>query len=262
MALSSLVGLLGKAAPIAKAGASVANKGLTAKGTLTGTLGALFAAEAIKQGAVMPVLRATGIARAGAAPPPAAPPSLGPQPANMQELIMYGSPGKSGLFGSSSPLLGGQAREPGLIERRFEADNQFRNAQLNAGLESQRISSGSDVERQRLVSAAQTILGGQQASRDKYSAQQNTLSNMSANMSAMVSGVGINVPTNYGTAMVQNTQALATPTSQPGTGLMGSAGLPGNQRGFARRGYGRRAQMGGYGAMGSMGGYGGYGGMV
>jgi hypothetical protein len=258
MGLSGLAGLLKGAAPIARGAASIANKGLTAKGTLGGTLGALFAAEAVKQGAIMPVLKATGIARTAPAAAPVKPPPGGPQPLTMQELIMYGSPGKKGLFGSSHPLLGGEAAQTGLIERRFDADNQFRNAQLNAALESQRISSGSDVERQRLISAANTILGGQQAKRDMYSAQQNTLSNMSANMSAMVSGVGINVPTSYGQAMVQQTQGIA-PLSTGGQSAFGSRSLSG---GYPRRGYGRRNQMGAMGAMGTVSRYGGYGGMM
>lgn len=258
MALSAL---LGKAIPLAKGAAGLGNKVLTGKGTLTSTLGALFAAEAIKQGAVMPVLRATGIARAGA-PPPAAAPAAGPQPMNMQELIMYGSPGKSGLFGSSNPLLGGQAREPGLIERRFEADNQFRNAQLNASLESHKLSTGSDIERQRLISTANTILGAQQADRDKYSARQNTLSNMSANMAVMVSGAGINNATNYGQAMVQQTQAIAPTTAGAAMQMPGAGGAFGGRMPRYQRGYGRRQQMGAMGPMGSMGGYGQYGGMM
>lgn len=252
-----VLSVLGKAGKI---GTGILNN----KSTLTGTIGALFAAEAIKQGAIMPVLKATGIART--APPRAAAaapmaPAGPPQAATLQELVMYGDPGKAGLFGSSNPLLGGSAASPGLLERRFVADDQFRNAQMQANLKSQEMSTGSDIERQRLVSAAQTILGGQQAQRDMYSAKQNTLSNMSANMAVMVSGAGINVPTAYGQTMVQNTQALAQPTAAPQSQAFG-----GRSPGFQRRGMGRRAQMGGYGnpmAGGGMGGYGGgYGGMM
>ena len=261
--LSTLVGLFQKAAPVVKAGAGLGNKVLTGKGTLAASLGSLFAAEAIKQGAITPVLKATGIAPRTGAAPAVGPPPGGPQPMNMQEMVLYGSPGKQGLFGSSHFLLGGQEAQPGLLERRFEADNQFRNAQLNAAIESQKLSTGSDVERQRLVSQAQTILGGQQADRDKYSAKQNTLSNMSANMAMMVAGGGINTPTNYGATMVQNTQALATPTSTPAQ-LPGSTPPFGGRSpygGYPRRGFGRRAQMGGYGAPSMMGGYGGAPGM-
>jgi hypothetical protein len=235
-----------------KVGAGLLNN----KSTFTGTIGALFAAEALKQGAFTPALNAVGIGRkAPATPPPAAPP--GPAPATLQELVMYGDPGKAGLFGSSHPLLGGSAGSPGLLERRFVADDQFRNAQLQANLKSQQVSTGADVERQRLVSAAQTILGGQQAQRDMYSAKQNTMSNMSANMAVMVAGAGINVPTAYGQTMVQNTQALATPTSAPQQQAFG-----GRSPGFQRRGAGRRVGMGGYGNPMAGGGMGGYGGMM
>lgn len=232
---------------------------LNNKSTFTGTIGALFAAEALKQGAFTPALNAVGIGRKppAAAAAPAA--RMGPpQAATLQELVIYGDPGKAGLFGSSNPLLGGSAASPGLLERRFVADDQFRNAQLQANLESQKMSTGSDIERQRLVSAAQTILGSQQKERDMYSAKQNTLSNMSANMAVMVSGAGINVPTAYGQTMVQNTQALAQPTAAPQSQAFGGR-LPG----FQRRGMGRRAQMGGYGNPMAGGGYGGgYGGMM
>lgn len=235
-----------------KLGAGLLNN----KSTFTGTIGALFAAEALKQGAFTPALNAVGIGRKPpAAAPPAAPPPTAP--ATLQELVMYGDPGKAGLFGTS---FGARAAEPGLIERRFVADDQFRNAQLRANLESQKMSTGSDIERQRLVSAAQTILGGQQKERDMYSAKQNTLSNMSANMAVMVSGAGINVPTSYGQVMVQNTQALATPTAQPQQ--MGGSAFGGRSPGFQRRGAGRRVGMGGYGNPMAGGPIGGYGGMM
>lgn len=176
----------------------------------SGTLGGLFVAETIKQAAITPALQATGLVpKKAPAAAAAAPIPTGPQPASMYEYVMYGTPGRGGLFGSTHPLLGGDAGSEGLIHQRFRADDKFRNAQLNAALESQRISSSSDIERQRLISTANTILGGQQAQRDMYSAQQNTLSNMSANMSAMVTGVGINVPTAYGAGMVASTQGIA-----------------------------------------------------
>jgi hypothetical protein len=252
MAMAKFSALAGLLKGAAKAGNSL----LTNKGTLAGTVGALAAAEALKQGIFTPSLNAVGIGRkAPAAAPAGGVPPGGLAPMNMQEYVMYGSPGKSGLFGSSHPLLGGQEAQKGLIEQRFNADNQFRNAQLQASLKSQEMSTGSDIKRQQLVSAAQTILGSQQAERDMYSAKQNTLSNMSANMAVMVAGAGINVPTNYGQGMVTNTQALATTTASP-------TPLPGQrpQRRYGRyRGRGRGRAMGmtpmyggGYGQMTGM----------
>lgn len=218
-----------------KAGAIGAITGKLTPIQLAGSL----ATDIVKNGVLYPAIGAVGGAAllsvfkgkpaaappAAALPPGALPPGAVPQANTIADYVMYGSPAKQGLFGSTHWLLGGQQAEPGLIERGMNQDHQFRNTQLNAQIESQRVQNEGDIERQRLASNANTILGGQQKERDMYASQQNTMSNMAANMAAIVGGHGINNAARYGSGMV--TPGVVAPsenTFQPiqvgGMGMM------------------------------------------
>lgn len=224
-------------------------------GKTPGALGHTIGLEALKYGAIIPAFYATGLADpnrgkrlpAGAYPPGAVPAGAGAMGAmTLRDQIMYGSPEKSGLFGSTNPLLGGSERSIGLIERRFNEDNAYRNRALDVGLESQRISVGGDLARQQAVSTSQTILGREQAERDKYSAQQATFSNMGMNTANIFAGVGgTAIAATYGGSLV-NANNIA-----PVSGAIASRGV--NYASTRSGAFGARTPRGGYGSAGAMG---------
>lgn len=225
----------------------------SAFGKSPGAFGHTVALEGLKYGAIIPAFYATGLADpnrgkrlpAGAYPPGAAPLPMSPA-LTLRDQIMYGSPEKAGLFGSTNPLLGGSERSPGLIEKRFNEDNIYRNKALEAGLESQRISVGGDLARQQAVSTAQTILGREQAERDKYSAQQTTFSNMGANTANIFAGVGgTAIAATYGGSLVNANNIV------PASGAIASRGV--NYASTRAGAFGARTPRGGYGSVGAMG---------
>jgi hypothetical protein len=247
MALAGVAGrVLGNAAKTGGGGIGGTFKAIGTKSLLPSAVGALAVSEFIKQAAILPGLQRAGIGVKPSAVAPLPPPTTAPR--TIQEYVMYGEPSSNGFFG-----IGAKERRPGLIERRFEADNQYRNMALTetlkTGLESQRIGVGGDVERQRLISNSQNVIAGLQAGRDIESARQNTYGNYAANMAIMVAGTGLNAPVNYGASMVASSTNIA-PLNPPMAMQMrspmnNSPGAPGT--GF-RRGAGRRGMRAGMGA--------------
>lgn len=125
----------------------------------------LGAIEAVKYGGINPLLERAGVK----------PPSYVPPPAMSQyEEIMLGQQQQPGFLG-----MGGQQRTQGLIEKRalFDMDQQRNQQVMSDRIARMQIQNNSPLEMTRIF-----------ADRDRYTANQNSLSSMSAAMANSQTG--------------------------------------------------------------------------
>lgn len=188
MALPAVIGAAAaRLAPILARGGTLARGGAAAVGLGSKKAAVEFVGkEALKYGALLPLFYATGVANPNRGK--AAAPMPGAGAISLQDQVLYGDPGKSGLFGSQSPWLGGRRREKGLLERQFESESKYKKSLIQAQLQGATMGQ-----------ATNRYLGGLQTERDIMSARLNNASNTGANIASIIGGRGINNPARYAT---------------------------------------------------------------